>query len=208
MSDSAFCKRFRSSYESLPSSSPPDLPSRKRYRGMFELVKDNEEEEDDEEEEDEVEESSDFDSVSEDAEDEGPTAEDKDPAARDEGVAMRDEDPSMRVESLSLGGDEVVPRGQQRVALVVETVVGERLRLGYGALRRREIALGEGQMPSVLEVGQSSGFVPKSERPERVSTLRQPTLTTWIDPKDGIAYIDVPAYPPPAPPTQTPPLPE
>nr|GEY54801.1 hypothetical protein [Tanacetum cinerariifolium] len=36
------------------------------------------------------------------------------------------------------------------------------------------------------------------ERPKGVSTLRQPTLTTWIDPKDGIAYIDVPAYPPPA----------
>ncbi|GKE95329.1 hypothetical protein Tco_1580184, partial [Tanacetum coccineum] len=42
----------------------------------------------------------------------------------------------------------------------------------------------------------------------RVSALRQPTLTTWIDLEDGIAYIDVPAYPPPAPPVQTPPLPE
>ncbi|GKB77517.1 hypothetical protein Tco_0944412, partial [Tanacetum coccineum] len=42
------------------------------------------------------------------------------------------------------------------------------------------------------------------ERPERVSALRQPTLTTWIDPEDGIAYIDVPAY---APPAQTPPSP-
>ncbi|GJR06678.1 hypothetical protein Tco_0529662, partial [Tanacetum coccineum] len=30
MPDLAFCKRFRSSYESLPSSSLPDLPSRKR----------------------------------------------------------------------------------------------------------------------------------------------------------------------------------
>nr|GFA32412.1 hypothetical protein [Tanacetum cinerariifolium] len=63
-------------------------------------------------------------------------------------------------------------------------------------------------MPSVFKVGESSGFVPESERPERVSTLRQPTLTTWIDPEDGIAYIDVRAYPPPAPPTQTPPSPE
>nr|GFA19610.1 hypothetical protein [Tanacetum cinerariifolium]GFA23743.1 hypothetical protein [Tanacetum cinerariifolium] len=36
----------------------------------------------------------------------------------------------------------------------------------------------------------------------------QPTLTTWIDPKDGIAYIDVPVYPPPAPPAQTPLSPE
>ncbi|GJX32893.1 hypothetical protein Tco_0242748 [Tanacetum coccineum] len=35
-----------------------------------------------------------------------------------------------------------------------------------------------------------------------------PTLTTWIDPEDGIAYIDVPAYPPLALPVQTPPSPE
>ncbi|GKG44520.1 hypothetical protein Tco_0485958, partial [Tanacetum coccineum] len=32
MSDSMFCKRFRSSYESSSSSSPPDRPLRKRYR--------------------------------------------------------------------------------------------------------------------------------------------------------------------------------
>ncbi|GKF08388.1 hypothetical protein Tco_0042612 [Tanacetum coccineum] len=66
-------------------------------------------------------------------------------------------------------------------------------------------SIGGGRMPSVFEVGQSFGSVPESERPERVSALRQPTLTTWIDPEDGIAYIDVPAYPPPAPPVQTPP---
>nr|GEZ25684.1 hypothetical protein [Tanacetum cinerariifolium] len=43
------------------------------------------------------------------------------------------------------------------------------------------------------------------ERPKRVSALRQPTLTTWINPEDGIAYIDIPTYPPPA---KTPPSPE
>ncbi|GKG61110.1 hypothetical protein Tco_0616926, partial [Tanacetum coccineum] len=32
MSDFAFRNRFRSSYESFPSSSPPNLPSQKRYR--------------------------------------------------------------------------------------------------------------------------------------------------------------------------------
>ncbi|GJX06194.1 hypothetical protein Tco_0194126 [Tanacetum coccineum] len=133
MSDSAFHKRFKSSYESSPSSSPPNLPLRKRYLGTSELVEDDEEKEDKEEDE-EIEESSDSDSESEDAEDEGPTAEDEDPAAGDEG--------------------------------------------------------------------------PEPERPERVSTLRQPTLTTWIDPEDGMAYIDVPAYPPSAPPVQTPPSPE
>ncbi|GKF73534.1 hypothetical protein Tco_0219866, partial [Tanacetum coccineum] len=68
----------------------------------------------------------------------------------------------------------------------METAVGEPLGLGYGALRRREIASREGQMPSVFE----------------------PTLTTWINLEDGRVYINVPAYPPPAPPVQTPPSPE
>ncbi|GJV46692.1 hypothetical protein Tco_1431228 [Tanacetum coccineum] len=203
ISDLAFCKRFRSSYESLPSSSPPDLPLQKRYQGTSELVEDDNEEEDKE-----IEESLYSNSMSEDAEEEGHTTEDEDPVVGDEGLAAGDEGLNMGVESLSLGEGEVVPEGQQRAAPVVETVVGKPLGLGYEALRHREIALGEGQMPSVFEVGQSFGSVPESERPERVSTLSQPTLTTWIDPEDDIAYIDVPAYPPPAPPAQTPPSPE
>ncbi|GKA54535.1 hypothetical protein Tco_0753484 [Tanacetum coccineum] len=89
------------------------------------------------------------------------------------------EGPCMRVESLGLGWDEAVPEVQQRAATVVETAIG-----------------------------QGSGSVPEPERPEIVSALRQPTLTTWIDPEDGRAYIDVPAYLPPAPPVQTPPSPE
>ncbi|GJS12290.1 hypothetical protein Tco_0369086 [Tanacetum coccineum] len=174
MSDSAFRKRFMSSYESSPSSSPPNLPSRKHYRGTSKLVEDDEEEEDDEEggdeeEDEEIEESSNSNSVSEDAEEEGPTAEDEDPTAGDEGLAVGDEGPGMGVESLSLGGDEVIPGGQQRPALVVETAL-------------------------------------LSERPERVPAFRQPTLTTWIDLEDGIAYIDVTVYLPPAPHVQTPPF--
>ncbi|GJT66592.1 hypothetical protein Tco_1018072 [Tanacetum coccineum] len=209
MSDSAFYKRFRSSYESLLSLSPLDIPLQKRYQGTSELVEDDDDEEgDDEEEDEEMEESLDSDSVSKDAKDEGPTTEDEDPAVGDEGLAARDKGPGMGVESLSLGGDEAVPEGQPRAAPIVETAIGEPLGLGYGALRRQEIALGEGQMPSVFEKGQSSGFIPESERPERVSALRQPTLTTWINPEDGIAYIDVPAYPPPTPPAQTLPSPE
>ncbi|GKF85900.1 hypothetical protein Tco_0253727, partial [Tanacetum coccineum] len=43
MSESGFRKRFGSSYESLPSSSSPDLLSRKRYRGTSELVEDSDE---------------------------------------------------------------------------------------------------------------------------------------------------------------------
>ncbi|GJS15279.1 hypothetical protein Tco_0409751 [Tanacetum coccineum] len=184
MSDLAFRKRFRSSYESSPSSLPPDLPSRKHYRGTSELVEDDEEEDEEEEdkeeeEAEEVEESLDSDSNSEDAEDEGLAAEDEGPVARYEGLATGDEGLGMRVESLSLGGDEVVPEGQQRATLVVETAVG-----------------------------QSSGSVPEPEKPEGVSAIRQPTLTTWIDLEDDRVYIDVPAYPPPAPHVQTPPSPE
>ncbi|GJZ73030.1 hypothetical protein Tco_0637176 [Tanacetum coccineum] len=44
MFDLALRKRIRSSYETSPSSSPPDLPSRKRYRGTTELVEDDDEE--------------------------------------------------------------------------------------------------------------------------------------------------------------------
>ncbi|GKA60059.1 hypothetical protein Tco_0759372 [Tanacetum coccineum] len=131
MSNSAFHKRFRSSYESSPSSSPPDLPLRNRYRSTFELVEDDDEEEDEDDEE-------------EDKDDE--EEDEEDPAAGHEGLAVGDEGPGIRVESLSLGEDEVVPEGQQRATLVVETAVGEPLGLGYGALRRHEIALGEGRM--------------------------------------------------------------
>ncbi|GJU73157.1 hypothetical protein Tco_1264562 [Tanacetum coccineum] len=168
----------------------------------------DEEEEGEEEEDEEVEESLDSDSESEDAEDEGLTAEDEGPVAGGEGIVVGDESLGVRVESLGLGGDEAVPECQQRAAPVVETTMGEPLGLGYGALRLQEIASRKGQMPSVFEVGQGSGSVPEPERPERVSALRQPTLTTWINLEDYRVYIDVPAYPPPPPPIQTPPSPE
>ncbi|GJT43156.1 putative reverse transcriptase domain-containing protein [Tanacetum coccineum] len=86
--------------------------------------------------------------------------------------------------------------------------VREPLGLGYGVLRHRELAVEEDQVYSTFEVGHGSGSVLEPKRPERVSALRQPTLTTWIDLEDGIAYIDIPAYPPPAPPAQTPPSPK
>ncbi|GKC52298.1 hypothetical protein Tco_1075043, partial [Tanacetum coccineum] len=93
MSESAFRKRFRSSCESLPSVSSPDLPSRKRYQGTSELVEDSEE--DDDEEDEDIEENMDSNNVSEDAKDEGPTAEDEDPAAGDGGLAVRVEGPGI-----------------------------------------------------------------------------------------------------------------
>nr|GEY70019.1 hypothetical protein [Tanacetum cinerariifolium] len=164
MSDSVFRKRFRSSYDSSPSASPPNLPSQKRYRGTSGLV-DDDKEEGDEEEDEEIEESLDSDSESDDPEDEGPIAEDEDPATRDEGLAA---------------------------ASVVETNVGEPLGLGYREMRRREITLGEGQMPSAFKVGKGFGSVSVPERLKRVSALRQPTLTTWIDPEDVPSIIPLP----------------
>ncbi|GJS65103.1 hypothetical protein Tco_0679667 [Tanacetum coccineum] len=160
MSDVAFRKRFRSPYESSPSPSPT-LPVRKRYRGTSELVLSTDSEADELGNE---EDSLDSDSGSEGVEDEGP--------------AMRDEDPGMMDEGFGLGEDEVIPKGQQRAAPVMETAVGEPLGLGYGALRRRELAAEEDQRYSMFEVGQGSGFAPEPERLERVSAFRQPILTT------------------------------
>ncbi|GKE72952.1 hypothetical protein Tco_1534993 [Tanacetum coccineum] len=108
MSESALRKRFWSSYESSLSVSPPDLPSRKHYRGTFELVEDSED--DDDEEDEEIEESMDSDSVSEDAEDEGPTAEDEDPAAEDEGLTARGH--SVKSDGLGLEEEEEAVPGE------------------------------------------------------------------------------------------------
>ncbi|GKE97295.1 hypothetical protein Tco_0020646 [Tanacetum coccineum] len=200
MSKSAPRKRFRSSYESSPSVSPPDLPSRKRNQPTSELVEVSEEDND-------IEEILDSDSVGEDAEDEGSTTEDEDPAARDEGLAMGVEglgmddesyglddeshgmddegrgldDENHSVESDGLGlekEEEAVPGSQQQAALVVGTTVSAPLGLRYGALRRRELALKEDQVYSTFEVRHGSGSAPESERPKRVSASRQPTLTT------------------------------
>ncbi|GJT18887.1 hypothetical protein Tco_0877593 [Tanacetum coccineum] len=178
----------------LPPAMPPGLSaSMADVAAMSESVFLEDDEEEDDEEDEEIEESLDSDSVSEDTKDEGPTAEDEDPAAGNEG-------PSMGVESRGLdnGGhsverdglgleeeEEAVPEGQQRAVSVV------------GATMSTPFGLGTG-----------SGTELESERPERVSTSRQPTLTTWTDPEDGMVYIDVPAYPPPSLPVQTPPSPE
>ncbi|GJT71112.1 hypothetical protein Tco_1030398 [Tanacetum coccineum] len=180
MSDVAFHKRFRSSYESSPSPSPT-LLVRKRYR-----------------------------------EDEGPAAGDEDLGLDDKGYGLDDESHgidnkghSVKKDGLGLEEeDEAVPKGQQQAAPVVETTVGEPLGLGYGALRRRELAAEEDQRYSTFEVGQVFGSAPEPERSERVSAFRQPALTTWTDPEDGTVYIDVPTYPPSAPPVQTPPSPD
>ncbi|GKE56805.1 hypothetical protein Tco_1495990, partial [Tanacetum coccineum] len=184
MSESVFRKRFWSSYESLPSVSPPDLPSRKRYRGTSELLEDGEE--DDNEEDEEIEESIDTNSVSEDSYygGRGSYCEGRGPC---DGLGLEEE-------------EEVIPEVQQQASPIMGTAVSTPLGLGYGALRPRELALEEDDVYSTFEVGQGSRSAPESKRPERVSASRQPTLTTWTDSEDGMVYINVPVYPPPAPP--------
>ncbi|GJT82150.1 hypothetical protein Tco_1056492 [Tanacetum coccineum] len=163
ISESAFRKRFRSSYKSLPSLSPSDLSSRKRYRGTSELVEDSEEGDDAKDEE--IEESMDSDSVSEDAEDEGPTAEDEEPLRKendgltakgqrapdmnshgmdDESRGLDDEGHGVESDGLGLEEEEeVVPGGQQKAAPVVGIAMSAPLGLGYRALRHRELELEE-----------------------------------------------------------------
>ncbi|GJZ67493.1 hypothetical protein Tco_0630733, partial [Tanacetum coccineum] len=179
------------------------LCSSLRSLGTSELVEDSKE--DDDEEDEEIEESMDSDSVSEDVEDEDPTTEDEDPAAEDEGLTTGVEGPGMddegyglddesrsiddegySVESDGLGLEEeeekAVPEGQRQVAPVVGTTMSTPLGLGYRALRRRELALEEGDVYSTFEDGQGSGSAPESERPERVSAFRHPHLPhgqTW-----------------------------
>ncbi|GJZ90635.1 hypothetical protein Tco_0662562 [Tanacetum coccineum] len=86
MSDVAFHKRFRSSYEGLPSPSPT-LPVRKRYRGASELILGTDSE-GDELGDEEV--SLDSDSGSEDTEDEGLAVRDEDPER--DGLGLEEED--------------------------------------------------------------------------------------------------------------------
>ncbi|GKA74320.1 hypothetical protein Tco_0780622 [Tanacetum coccineum] len=168
MSESAFRKRFRSSYESSPSCHRQTflrgsvIEAHEGYHGNDDEVR----------------------------------------GLDDEGHSVESDGLSMEKE------DEAVPGGQPQATPVVGTTVGASLGFGYGALRRRELVLEEDHVYSMFKVGQGSGSAPESERPERVSASRQPTLTTWTDPEDGMVYIDVPAYTPPSPPIQTPPSPE
>ncbi|GKC59156.1 hypothetical protein Tco_1086754, partial [Tanacetum coccineum] len=111
--------------------------------------------------------------------------------AEDEGPTAKDEDP--------VTGDEGLAAGDEGLGMRVESI----------SLGGDKAVLEDQQRAApVVETAVRSGSVSEPERPERVSALRQPTLTTWIDPEDSIAYIDVSAYPPPAPPAQTLPSPE
>ncbi|GKE17107.1 hypothetical protein Tco_1424684, partial [Tanacetum coccineum] len=153
----------------------------------------------------------------EDEEDESLDADDerKSQGLDDEGHGLGNEDhglgdksQGLEDEGLGFEEEEVIPGGQQQAVPVVETTSSEPLGLGYRALRRRDLAVEEDQVPSTFELGQSSRSVSEQEGVERITAFRQPTLVTWVDPKDDRVYIDVPAYAPPVAPVQTPPSPE
>ncbi|GJW46677.1 hypothetical protein Tco_0078323 [Tanacetum coccineum] len=193
---STFRKRYRSSYKT-PSPSPSlTLPVQKRYRGTSELILDTDSEGDELGDEDTDKDGEDESSNADDErerlddeghglddeghglDDEGHGLDDKDHGLDDEGHGLDDEDHGLEDEGLGLEEeDEVVPEGHQQVVPVINTVVGKPLGLGYGALRRRELAAGEDQAPSTFEV----------------------------DLKDGRVYTDILAYVPLAAPVQTPP---
>ncbi|GKE57491.1 hypothetical protein Tco_1496676 [Tanacetum coccineum] len=167
--------------------------------------------EDSEEEDEEIEKSMDSDSVSEDVEDEHPTAEDEDPTAEDEGLTAGVEGPGMDDESYGLY-DEGHGRDDESRGIDDEGHSVESDRLGLEEEEEAIPGVSSRQLRLwgrlTFEVGQGSGSAPQSKRPKRVSAFRQPTLTSWTDPEDGMIYIDIPDYPPPSPPLQTPPLPE
>nr|GEZ33668.1 retrovirus-related Pol polyprotein LINE-1 [Tanacetum cinerariifolium] len=121
LSPSSFYKRYRSSYETPSPSSSLTLPIRKRYRGTSELVKDTKDE------------SLDLDTKREGSKDEGPSSEDGGHGSEDEGIGSE---------------EEAASEGQQQAVLVVDTAADEPLGLGYGASRRRELALGKGSVHS------------------------------------------------------------
>nr|GFC23750.1 hypothetical protein [Tanacetum cinerariifolium] len=145
-------------------------------------------------EDEEVEESSDSNSESE-----GPIADDEDPAAGDEGLAARVEGPSVDDEGYGLD-DESYGLDDKSHGVDDESrgLEGEGRGVEIDGLNFKE------EEEEVVTEGQGSGSL-EPERSKRVSASRQPTLTMWTNPKDGMVYIDVPIYPPPSQPVQTPP---
>ncbi|GJW76126.1 hypothetical protein Tco_0137808 [Tanacetum coccineum] len=108
--------------------------------------------------------------------------------AENEGPTARDEGPT--------AGDEGLAAGDECPGMRVES---------HGLGGDEAIPEGQQRAAPVMETAMGEPLGLEPEGPERVSAFRQPTLTTWIDPKDGRTYIDIPAYPSPAPLVQTPP---
>ncbi|GJW11216.1 hypothetical protein Tco_1577043 [Tanacetum coccineum] len=113
--------------------------------------------------EDTKDESSDSGTEREGSEDEGSGSEDKGPSTKEEEVVA-------------------VPEGQQQAVPVVDTASDKPLGLCYGALRHRELVVGEGEMPSTFEVGPSSKSMTKHEEAERRLVL---ALEAWAGQTDA-----------------------
>ncbi|GKA70482.1 hypothetical protein Tco_0776621 [Tanacetum coccineum] len=126
-------------------------------------------------------------------EDEGPGSEDEGPGSEDEGPGSKEDE------------KEAASEGQQQAVPVVDTAADEPLGLGYGTLRRCELAFGEGSVPSTFDIGQSSRSVSGQQRVDETPTPTIPVRTTWIDPVDGIAYLHIEIDPRSRTPIQTPP---
>ncbi|GJY77543.1 hypothetical protein Tco_0483344 [Tanacetum coccineum] len=185
LSDLAFRKRYRSSYESPSSSSSLALLVSKRYRGTSELILDTDSKGDELGDED-IEDDKEDESL--DADDEGERSNDEGHGSDDEGCGLDDEDHrlddkgrGLKGEGLSLEDEEeqAAPEGQQQTVPIMDTAMSEPLGLRYGAAWRRALESIEEIAPSTYEV----------------------------DPADDRVYTYILVYPPVAP-VQTPLSPE
>nr|GEZ71894.1 hypothetical protein [Tanacetum cinerariifolium] len=113
--------------------------------------------------------------------------------SKDEGPGSEDESFDPEEE------EEAVPEGQQQAVSIVDTAANDPLGIGYGALRRCELALREGLVPSTFEIGQSSRSMLGQQRVEETPIHRSRVRATWVDPMDGIFYIDILVDVPPDP---------
>ncbi|GKE21976.1 hypothetical protein Tco_1433488, partial [Tanacetum coccineum] len=149
LSDSAFRKRYRSSYEIPSSSSSLALPIRKRYKGTSEdesLDADDERERLDDEDHG-------LDDEDRGLDDEDRGLDDEDRGLDDEDHGLDDEDRGLDDEGLGLEEEEeAAPEVQQQAVPVVDTTASEPLGLGYGAARRRALEPIEEIAPSTYEV--------------------------------------------------------
>ncbi|GJR65849.1 hypothetical protein Tco_0011914 [Tanacetum coccineum] len=92
----------------------------------------------------------------------------------DEGHGLDDNECSVKSDGLGLevSEEEVVLEGQQQAAPAADTAVGKPLGLGYGALRRQELAVEEDQVLSTFEIGQSSRSIAEQQGVERLHQFR------------------------------------
>ncbi|GKG14485.1 hypothetical protein Tco_0354085 [Tanacetum coccineum] len=142
--DSAFHKRYRSSYETPSSLSSPTLPVRKRYRGTSALILDTDSEGDELGNEDTEE---DVEDESHGLDDESQGLDDKSHSLDDESQGLENEGPDMEEEK------GAAPAGQHQAVLVVDTAASEPLSLEYEVARHRALESIEEIAPNTYEVG-------------------------------------------------------